>query len=207
VFPQKPEHAIHRNALLTGAQSPVDQRAAVDTLSTTYATDGVEHFAGWVHESDEAMCDTLRAHGFAIETSTRAMALDLADLARSRPEIAAASLPWHEYVLRFGFQDSFLAHADHDRCILGVARRDGEPVAAALAFDHEGDCGIYNVGPLEHARRQGYASVVTLHHLHDARTRGCQTASLQATPMAEYLQAAIDFRGLGRIHKYLPAGR
>jgi ribosomal protein S18 acetylase RimI-like enzyme len=85
-----------------------------------------------------------------------------------------------------------------------IARLDGAAVATALAFDHGGDCGIYNVGTLERARRRGLGSAVTAFHLHDARARGCQTASLQATPMAERLYAAVGFRDLGRILEYVP---
>jgi len=34
--------------------------------------------------------------------------------------------------------------------------------------------------------------------------RGCQTASLQSTPMAERVYAAAGFRDLGRIFEYVP---
>jgi hypothetical protein len=42
--------------------------------------------------------------------------------------------------------------------------------------------------------------------LHDARDRGCETASLQSTPMAERVYAAVGFRDLGRILEYAPPG-
>ena len=75
-----------------------------------------------------------------------------------------------------------------------VARLDGESVATAIALDHEGDCGIYNVGTSEHARRRGLASALTALHLHEALARGCRTASVQSTPMAEHVYAAVGFR-------------
>jgi hypothetical protein len=40
----------------------------------------------------------------------------------------------------------------------------------------------------------------------DARDRGCETASLQSTPMAERLYAALGFRDLGRFLEYVPPG-
>jgi len=70
--------------------------------------------------------------------------------------------------------------------------------------DLDGDCGIYNVGTLEHARRRGLATALTAIQLHDARARGCETASLQATQTAERLYAGIGFRDLGRILEYIP---
>jgi hypothetical protein len=43
-------------------------------------------------------------------------------------------------------------------------------------------------------------------HLHRARRRGCRTATLQSTEMAEHLYASVDFRDLGRILEYIPSG-
>jgi predicted GNAT family acetyltransferase len=39
-----------------------------------------------------------------------------------------------------------------------------------------------------------------------ARDRGGRTASLQSTPMAERVYAAVGFRDLGRILEYVPPG-
>ena len=80
---------------------------------------------------------------------------------------------------------------------------DGEIVAAALAFDFGGDCGIYNVGTVEKARRRGLGTALTALRVHDAAARGCRTASLQSTEMAERVYAAVGFRDLGRILEYV----
>ena len=80
----------------------------------------------------------------------------------------------------------------------------GGGVAIAMAFELDRDCGIYNVGTLEHARRRGLGTGVAAVLLHDALGRGCATASLQATPMADRLYAALGFRELGRIIEYAP---
>jgi ribosomal protein S18 acetylase RimI-like enzyme len=85
-----------------------------------------------------------------------------------------------------------------------VASLKGEPASTAIAFDLNGDCGIYNVGTLEPARRRGLASALTAIHLNDARARGCHSASLQSTAMAEGVYAAAGFRDLGRILEYVP---
>ena len=76
-----------------------------------------------------------------------------------------------------------------------------------MAFDHGGDCGIYNTGTLAHARGRGLATALTALHVHDARARGCQTASLQSTEMAERVYAAVGFRDLGRFLEYVPPRR
>ena len=47
---------------------------------------------------------------------------------------------------------------------------------------------------------------LTAAQAYDARARGCRTASLQSTPMAERVYAAVGFRDLGRILEYIPRG-
>jgi predicted GNAT family acetyltransferase len=98
----------------------------------------------------------------------------------------------------------FLSGADRAAYHVLVAPLDGEYVATAMAFDLDGDCGIYNVTTLEHARRRGLATALTALHVHDALARGCQTASLQSTEIAARVYAAVGFRDLGRIIEYEP---
>ena len=104
----------------------------------------------------------------------------------------------------FGLPPGLLAEADHAAFHLLVARVDGESVATALAFDFGRDCGIYNVTTLESARRRGLGTALTVVALHEARARGCRTASLQSTEMAERMYAAVGFRDLGRFLEYVP---
>jgi len=85
-----------------------------------------------------------------------------------------------------------------------VARSGGKAVSTGIAFDRDGDCGIYNVGTREDARRRGLGTAVTALLAHDAAARGCQTASLQSTEMAERVYATVGFRDLGRILEYVP---
>ena len=85
-----------------------------------------------------------------------------------------------------------------------MARLAGENVATAIAFDHEGDCGVFNMSTLETARRRGLGTALTARHVHDAAERGCSTASLQSIAMAERVYAAVGFRDLGRFLEYVP---
>jgi predicted GNAT family acetyltransferase len=79
-----------------------------------------------------------------------------------------------------------------------MSRRRWHSIGAAIAEY------IYNVTTLERARRRGLGTALTAVHLHDALGRGCQTASLQSTEMAEGIYAALGFRDLGRILEYVP---
>jgi predicted GNAT family acetyltransferase len=57
---------------------------------------------------------------------------------------------------------------------------------------------------LERRERRGLGTAVTALLAHEAATRGCRTASLQSSEMAERIYAAIGFRDLGRFLEYVP---
>jgi ribosomal protein S18 acetylase RimI-like enzyme len=198
VFPNEPERAVYNNAL-------PERPDAVDAMEEAYAAAGVTRFAAWVHESDEAMRGELERRGYAIDETTRAMGMELDDLRLTRPELELGPPDWFEYLRILGVPPNFLSGADPAAYHVLIARLDGENVAVGMAYDSDGDCGIYNVGTLEHARRRGLGTAVTALLLHDARVRGCETASLQSTQMAENVYTAVGFRDLGRILEYVPS--
>ena len=204
VFPNGPESIVYNNALLERDLGASARAAALDEMQAAYAAAGVGRFAAWVHECDTEMQGDLARRGYTFDSSTRAMGMALADMRLPRPELELGSLEWADYVRLFGLPDGLLSGADHSMFHLVVACLGGEPAASAMAYDHDGDCGVFNVTTLEHARRRGLGTALTAIQLHDALGRGCQTASLQSTPMAERVYAAVGFRDLGRILEYVP---
>jgi hypothetical protein len=50
-----------------------------------------------------------------------------------------------------------------DPTVYGVlsASIDGQTVATVLAFDHEGDFGVFNLSTFEHFQRRGLATALT----------------------------------------------
>jgi ribosomal protein S18 acetylase RimI-like enzyme len=206
VFPNQPERSVYNNALLGRGLGRTERAAALDAMESEYADARVTRFAAWVHESDGGLRADLERRGYAVGTTTRAMAMPLDEARLPAPSVAPAPAAWGEHLRVVGVPPDFLSAADPGAYRVLVARLDSESAATAMAFDHRGDAGIYNVGTLEHARRRGLASALTLAHLHAALARGCLTASLQATAMAERLYAAVGFRDLGRILEYVPAG-
>jgi ribosomal protein S18 acetylase RimI-like enzyme len=151
-------------------------------MESAYAAAGVHEYAAWVHENDAAMRGDLEARRYRIVESTRAMGMALADLRPDRPAVAVKAVDWPAYLRLEGLPPGFLAAADHAALQVLGARVDGELAAAALAYDHAGDCGIFNVGTRQRYRRRGLAGALTLVQLHDAVARGCVTASLQSIP-------------------------
>ena len=204
VFPNEPERAVYNNALLERDLAATERAQALDAMEAAYAAAGVTRFAAWVHESDEAMRADLERRGYTLDESTRAMGMALDDIRLPRPEIELGPPDWFEHLRIIGVPPGLLSGADHAAFHVSVARLDGDNVATAMAFDRGGDCGIYNAGTLERARRRGLGTALTALHLHDALARGCQTASLQSTEIAEHVYAAVGFRDLGRILEYVP---
>jgi GNAT superfamily N-acetyltransferase len=197
LFPHEPERSVFNNAL-------VEPGADVPALEAAYAARGIDRFAAWVHEDDGASRTDLERRGYDRDTTTRAMAMALDDarLPSPDPRVVPAGWPDHlAHLVRVGVPEGLLAGAD------GAAFHvvDGVGGAATgIAFDHDGDCGIFNVGTLEPARRRGLGTAVTAALLRGARERGCRTASLQATPVAERLYAALGFRDFGRYLEFTP---
>ena len=132
------------------------------------------------------------------------MGMELGGIPIREPEAELAAAGLAEHVRLIGMPDGFLSGADPSAFHVLVARLDGENVATGLAFDHGGDCGIYNVTTLEPARRRGIGTALTARLLHDAAARGCTTATLQSTEMAERVYAAVGFQDLGRILEFAP---
>ena len=205
VFPHEPERTVYNNAVLKQNLTADERRLALDALEETYFEVGVTRFAAWVHESDHAMRTELEQHGYTLDSSTQAMGMPLADIRLPRPELELAEIDWESYLRTFGLPAGLLSHADRTALRVLVARVDGEAVATATAFDHRSDCGIYNVMTLAHSRRNGLATALTTLQLHEARARGCRTASVQSTEIAQRVYAAVGFRDLGRILEFVPA--
>jgi ribosomal protein S18 acetylase RimI-like enzyme len=201
LFPSAPESGVYNNALLPRGLDVGRSREVIAAVEEVYREAGIPRYAIWAHEAAGA----LEAGGLRFDTSTRAMATSLDRLAVPRPEIELADLDWATYVQRFLEIPDLLCGASAEEFHLRVARLDGREVGAVIAWDHEGDRGIFNLGTVPAARRRGVGTALTALLLHEARERGCTTASLQSTPIAEGVYAALGFADLGRYLEYVPA--
>jgi hypothetical protein len=204
VFPTGPERGVYNNAVLDRDLSGPQRFDALDAIESAYRLAGIERFAIWIHETDAAARAELERRSFTFDSSTRAMSMPINELRVPGPQMDLIALDWPDYLRLFGLPDGLLHHADLSVFHLLVARLDGEIATTALAFDHCGDCGIYNVETLDYARRRGLGTALTALQVANAQARGCETASLQSTPMAERVYAAVGFRDLGRILEFVP---
>jgi ribosomal protein S18 acetylase RimI-like enzyme len=206
VFPNEPERSIYNNTLFERHLTSTERIGAVEAMEAAYRQAGISSFAAWVHDSDAGLRADLEERVYTLAESTRAMGMTLDEIRLDRPAVELARADWSEHLRVSELPAQLLSGGSHDAVHILVARLAGENVATAIALDQGTDCGIYNVGTREHARRRGLGTAVTMAHLLEARDRGCRTASLQASAMAEGLYAAIGFRDLGRILEYVPSG-
>ncbi|WP_261553957.1 GNAT family N-acetyltransferase [Frankia tisae] len=65
------------------------------------------------------------------------------------------------------------------------------------------DCGIYTVGTAPAWRRRGLVTALLRHVLAVAEQDGARTATLQSTPMARALYAALGFLPVGRYEAWV----
>jgi ribosomal protein S18 acetylase RimI-like enzyme len=204
LFPSAPESAVYNNALLPRGLGPGRAEEVVAAVEAAYRDAAIPSYAIWAHESEPEPVAALEGRGLRFDSATRAMAMSLEALPAARPEIELGDLDWAGYVSHFVGMPELLRGASAVEFHLRVARLDGRDVGAVIAYDHDGDCGIFNLGTLPEARRHGVGSALTALQLHDARERGCTTASLQSTSIAEGVYAALGFTDLGRYLEYVP---
>ena len=201
-FVHSPDREFLNNAVLTRGVG--DLAVTLDTIEGAYASHGVERYAVWVHESEAAVAREVMARGYGYDSSTRTMAMPTADLAAVDTSTLDLVEPTLERFWHVDDLDGIVPNLSAERAHFYVARFNGEDAATLMAFDHDGDCGIYIVGTRPGARRQGLATALSAHAIERAGERGCATASLQSTEMAESVYARVGFRDLGRFDEYVP---
>jgi GNAT superfamily N-acetyltransferase len=203
-FVNPPEREFLNNAVL--ARGIADFGAALAAIERTYARYGIESYAVWVHESEIGAAAALAGRGYRYDSSTRTMAMPVADLvAVDTSGLDVFEAGPEEFWVVDGL-DGLVPELPPRGAHFYVARLNGESAATLMAHDHDGDCGVYMVATLPPARRRGLATALSAHAVAAARERGCATASLQATAMAEGVYAAVGFRDLGRFDEYVPGG-
>lgn len=176
------------------------------------------------HEAAAGVGDALSAEGLQPGDPRPFMVLDLGDDAAQIPipdgvTIVRVSdgetLAQHRGVDREAFDDpgvisevfapeSILREPDAG---LFVAYLDGEPVATSVGAVTGDVVGIFGVATLDRARRRGIGTAVTDAAIAFGRSRGCDLAYLQATPMGlpVYERMGFDTAGAYRGYVTLPA--
>lgn len=83
-----------------------------------------------------------------------------------------------------------------------VALADGKPAASLVIHPVAGDASVQFVATLPEARGRGLASRLMHRALWDARERGCDLSSLQATKTGQPIYARMGYRAHGALQMW-----
>jgi ribosomal protein S18 acetylase RimI-like enzyme len=182
---------------------------AHDSLTAAYRAAGIGAWAVWVPPHDREAAGLLRCRCHVLDSSPMLFAapIDVLDL-QARADLDLDPDPSWELVAHindraYGVLEPWTMAAVFSTMRdpashLWVARVDGEPVAALIAREHEGDCYFWFVATIPEVQRSGVASELMRRALRDARRRGCTTSTLESTAAAETMYRRLGYRPLGR---------
>lgn len=203
VTPSVPNRSIVNAVIYQPGASVID---AYDWLEEEYA--GADAWTVWVPEGDTETASFLESKGHQIDADPAMMAIDLRSYAPTLPlpdwkpatveelaRINEAAYPWHD--------------GSMERALLGAALDDGEfrlyitADACVLGIcDVDGDAGVMFVATLPEARGRGLAGGLLAAALVQARDRGCDVSTLQATKLGEPVYARLGYQRLGAIRMW-----
>jgi GNAT superfamily N-acetyltransferase len=189
-----------------------EQLAAIrDELAGAYEDAGVGAWTVWVPEADRASAEVLAAAGHELDATPRAMALDLADLAEPDP----GDLDWTHgsldelkrvndaaYGDEPGTFDRGIGTPPQDAWRLYAARLDGETASVLAVTDTDGDCGVWWVATLPEAQGRGLAGRLLHVALAEARGRGMETSTLQATKLGRSVYGRLGYEDIGELQMW-----
>jgi ribosomal protein S18 acetylase RimI-like enzyme len=208
IAPIVPERSFPNAVLYDRAESLVE---ALPALEDAYDDAGVRAWTVWVPEADDAAGKALADAGHAIDGTPLEMGapldeLDLEprralDLDADAGSLAVAVINDTAYGLGGTLLPAFAAFPSEGIHVY-VARDDGLAAACVVAADRDGDCGIFLAATLPAAQGRGLCGELLRTALRDARERGCQTTSLEATRAGEPIYRRIGYRDLGRLQMW-----
>ena len=203
VSPDVPQRSIVNSVI---PDRGADVEGSYDWIAGQFAA--VDAWTVWVPESETGLARFLESKGHRLDADPAMMVLDLpgwqppvqpADWQPASVEELArvneAAYPWHD--------------GSMERAILGAAFDDGEfrlyiaEGSAVLGInDCGGDAGVFLVATLPEARGRGLASRLMAAALVEARDRGCEISTLQATKMGEPVYARLGYKRFGAIQMW-----
>jgi GNAT superfamily N-acetyltransferase len=182
-----------------------DVEGAYEWLEDRYTP--VEAWTVWVPERDRATAEFLASRGHKLDADPAMMVLELAsfeppaglpDWERGTIEqlarINEAAYPWHDgsierALLESSYGDNFHVYVTGDASTLGV-------------LDCDGDASVTFVATRPEARGRGLAGGLLAAALLEARERGNDISTLQATKMGEPVYARLGYRRFGAIQMW-----
>jgi GNAT superfamily N-acetyltransferase len=209
VVPAAAERSVFNSVIYN---DPDAVAAGLDELAATYEQAGVLAWTVWIPEEDDATAQLVERVGHVLDAAPRAMAMSLDGI--EEPELAG--IDWSDQAeletltrindLAYGWREgtfgSALLGLPRERLHVYAARVDGEAAATMMTIDLGDDTEIAFVATLPPARGRGLATALMARSLWDARRRGQQTATLQATKAGYPVYRRLGFRDLGTLQMW-----
>jgi GNAT superfamily N-acetyltransferase len=209
VVPSVPDRSVF-NAVIYW--DPEALESNLEELARAYAQAGVQAWTVWVPEDDAGSAALLEAAGHKLDAEPRAMGMALEgveepdlsgiDLHREIDLVTLSRINDRAYGYEVGSFERALGGLELDRIHRYAARVDDEDVATMLTADFDGDTEICFVATLEAARGKGLAAALMRQSLWDARERGCETTTLQATKLGAPVYERLGYRDLGALQMW-----
>jgi GNAT superfamily N-acetyltransferase len=202
VMPSVPERSIVNSVTYA---PDADVAAAYGALESHYAE--VDAWTVWVPDHDRATAEFLEARGHVLDASPAAMVADLATIrAPERPPAWERATPeqiGHVNNVAYGMEgdslerafreasagEGFHLYVAADACVLGI-------------HDCDGDAGVFFVATLPEARGRGLAGALLAIALLEARERGCDISTLQATKAGAPVYGRLGYETFGSIEMW-----
>ena len=214
------------NSLFGARLDPSNAEAAIEAVKARALAMGVP-MLWWVLPDDRPadLGRRLTAAGFRHVDTSPCMSLDLSSAsldAAERREGAfrvatisseADARVWSDVLgeasgLPQAFSDAYIPFAvDVAQNPTGPLRNyglwlDGELVATSSLALNDGVAGIYNVATLPHARRKGFATILTAHAVRDGRELGASVAILQSSRAGFGVYRSLGFEQVGELNQF-----
>lgn len=208
VTPSVPDRSLPNSVIYEDEER---LEVALPELAALYDDAGVRAWTVWVPPGHPRAVRALEAAGHVRDAQPTAM---IADLGAVEPPRDDDPLPDPEPRAEdvgaindraFGTDGAFAAMIGEgplDPAHAYVARLDGRPVGCVGTVDHEGDSGVYWVAVVPEVRGRGITQGLLRRALGDARERGCDVSTLEATVMGRPVYEKLGYRVLGMLEMW-----
>jgi GNAT superfamily N-acetyltransferase len=209
IFPRIPNRSVMNSVFYEPGAGVAAKR---EELDAAYRDAGVNAWTVWVPEDDRQVANALEEGGHKLDANPAAMVLDLADFEPpAEPEcddwgpastIEMGAVNEASYAFHDGSFATAAQAMDPDRIHLYAARDAGRAVSVLGIHDAGGDAGIFFVATLPEARGRGLAGALMGRALAEARERGNDISSLQATKMGQPVYERLGYRRICDLHMW-----
>jgi GNAT superfamily N-acetyltransferase len=204
IIPATPTRSVFNSVFYEDTGAMLD---CLDDLAAAYEEAGVEAWAVWVPESDTDAAAGLEQAGHLLDAKPRAMAMETSELRvperdpglEIREEYDVAELArLNEIAYGYPAGDfSPVVAMKLEGLHVHFGDLDGETVGTVAIWDHGTDGILAWVATLPEARGRGVSTTLTAEAVAEARERGMETTSLQATKLGYPVYKRVGYRDYG----------